>query len=75
MLQHLCFVLLYKKYNVGKFIENPNRNNLINSINQILNDNEELQKMSNNCLIAQKELTWQNEEKEIFSILDKITKK
>lgn len=64
-----------EKYNVGKFIENPNRNNLINSINQILNDNEELQKMSNNCLIAQKELTWQNEEKEIFSILDKITKK
>ena len=66
---------IVEQYSVGKFIENPDSINLINSINHLLNNNDELQKMSDNCLIAQKELSWQKEEKEIFDILDTITKK
>lgn len=65
---------IVEQYSVGKFIENPDSINLINSINHLLNNNDELQKMSDNCLIAQKELSWQKEEKEIFDILDTITK-
>ncbi|MBQ9313254.1 MAG: glycosyltransferase [Bacteroidales bacterium] len=65
---------IVKQYGTGDFIENPTKENLVDKINSMLNDNETLQRMSDNCLKAQKELSWQNEEKHIFSLLDKILK-
>ncbi len=66
---------IVEQYNIGVFIENPNKDNLVKNINNLLNSNDSLQSMSNNCLSAQKDLSWQKEEKEIFNILEEIEKK
>ncbi len=61
-----------EKYNIGCFIQEPTRENIIKTINNVLQNDELLQQWSNNCLVAKKELSWQNEEKEIFGILKQI---
>lgn len=66
---------IVEQYNIGVFIESPNKDNLVKNINNLLNSNDSLQSMSNNCLSAQKDLSWQKEEKEIFNILEEIEKK
>lgn len=66
---------IVEHYHIGQTIDNPNRENLVKKINSIINDNEALQQMSDNCIKAQRELCWQNEEKNIFALLDKILSK
>ncbi len=45
---------------------------LAKQINELINNDDLLQKLSDNCLFAQKQLNWQQEEKTLFSLLDKI---
>lgn len=64
---------IVEKYNIGCFINEPTKENIAKTINSILNNNELLQNWSNNSLLAQKELSWENEEKIIFNILKQIS--
>lgn len=64
---------IVEKYNVGCFINEPTKENISKTINSILNNDELLQCWSNNSLLAQKELSWENEEKIIFNILKQIS--
>lgn len=45
---------------------------LAKQINELINNDDLLQKLSDNCLVAQKQLNWQKEEKTLFNLLDKI---
>lgn len=66
---------IVEKYNVGCFINEPTKENISKTLNSILNNNELLQTFSNNSIIAQKELSWENEQETIFDILKQIIKK
>ncbi|MBR1769101.1 MAG: glycosyltransferase [Bacteroidales bacterium] len=63
---------IVETYEVGEFIEEPTPKNIAKRINELLSDENKLQRLSDNCLKAQKELSWQREEKSVFDILDKI---
>lgn len=65
---------IIKKYDIGFFALDLTPTTLSKQINDILNNEQVLQEKSNNCLLAQKDLSWQNEEKQIFSILNTILK-
>ncbi|MDO5760727.1 MAG: glycosyltransferase family 4 protein [Bacteroidota bacterium] len=65
---------IVEKYNVGCFIQEPTMKNISQTINSVINNNELLQTWSNNSLLAQKDLSWQNEEKAIFEIIQQINK-
>ncbi|MCH3924572.1 MAG: glycosyltransferase [Bacteroidales bacterium] len=64
-----------KKYDVGFVIKDFSVDNLSKQINEIINNDSLLQKKSDNCILAQKELSWQNEEQHIFEVLNKIQEK
>lgn len=66
---------IVEKYNVGCFINEPTKENISKTLNSILNNNELLQTFSNNSIIAQKELSWENEQETIFDMLKQIIKK
>ena len=64
-----------EEYNCGIELKSYNPQELARQIDGIINDVSLLQRLSDNCLIAQKSLNWQNEEKQIYGILDKIVEK
>ena len=66
---NLALKLLSKGYQVRVL------DNLSKQINEIINNDSLLQKKSDNCILAQKELSWQNEEQHIFEVLNKIQEK
>ena len=59
-------------YNTGVFINSYESKELAEQINNLLADNKTLQQLSDNCIKAQKDLCWQNEEKEIQKVLNEI---
>lgn len=59
---------IVRHYNVGVIVEQLTPENVANSINKLLNDNDLYQKCKENCPIAADELTWENEEKVLESI-------
>ena len=68
---------IIETYKTGVLMEDckPTKENIALKINEIINNNILLQSLSDNCLKAQKELSWQNEEKVLYALLDKILNK
>ncbi|MBT8195466.1 MAG: glycosyltransferase, partial [Bacteroidia bacterium] len=59
-----------REYNVGVIIKNHNPEHIADVINELIGDEEKLNVLKKNSMLAAKELTWENEEKklkEIFS--------
>ncbi|MBP3253665.1 MAG: glycosyltransferase [Bacteroidales bacterium] len=57
------------RYRTGVEIISYNALELAKQINDIINDNALLQQMSDNCMLAARELSWDNEQKIIHNIL------
>lgn len=61
-----------EKFHCGIELRSYDPNELALQINQIVSDNSLLNELSNNCLLAQKELNWQREEKVLCGLLDRV---
>ncbi|MBO6117525.1 MAG: glycosyltransferase [Bacteroidales bacterium] len=61
-----------EEFHCGIELKSYNPEELAGQINGIINNNELLQQLSDNCIKAQNYLSWQNEEKQLFNLLDKI---
>ncbi len=59
-------------YNTGVYLQSYQIEALSSQINGLLSNPTLLQQLSNNCLKAQEDLSWQNEQKKIFSLIKMI---
>ncbi len=64
------FEYYIKKYKIGKTVD-PAKSELIAEIlTQMINDIEQIKTWKNNCLLASKELNWENESKKMAGIYE-----
>jgi len=63
---------IVENYHVGTFIESHSPSHIAQKIKEMLNNKALLKQYKENCLIASKELNWQNEEKVILKIFSKL---
>lgn len=56
------------KYDVGLLIEEPNKDNILNSIQSIINHKNRYTELHENCIKAAGELNWEVEEEILFNI-------
>ncbi|MCK5775524.1 MAG: glycosyltransferase [Bacteroidales bacterium] len=61
---------IVKDYNIGVVIKNHDSKHIANTINGAFDHEESYQKWKNNLLIAQEELSWENEEKQLLKCID-----
>lgn len=66
------YIELNKKYNIGVVVEELRVENITSAINKLLSDVELYQHLKQNCLIANHELCWENEEQKLLKIYDQI---
>lgn len=52
---------IVEKYKVGKVVNVDSIEEIVNAINELVNDEKKLLECKSNCIIAAKELNWQNE--------------
>ncbi|TAL61924.1 MAG: glycosyltransferase [Bacteroidetes bacterium] len=64
---------IFLRFDIGKLIENHQPNHIAEKINFMLNDSEKRKCWKENCLIASRELCWQNEEKVLQEFYIPIT--
>jgi glycosyltransferase involved in cell wall biosynthesis len=57
------------EYKVGKCVDMTNKDEVVQTLNEMLNDDEGLKKYSSNCKIASKELNWEIEFEKIKYLL------
>lgn len=58
-------------YGTGKLIDDLNAKTIADAIIEMQNDKEQYQQMVENSINASKELTWENEESILYSLIDK----
>ncbi len=63
---------IIEKYETGEFIRSYDSKDLSMQINELISDNEKLNRYAENCRSASEDLTWQKEEKKIFGLIDRI---
>lgn len=62
------------QYNIGTFIKNHQPKHIAEVINTALSNETLLKQWKENCVKASKELTWENEEKEIIKVYSKYVR-
>lgn len=63
---------IIKKYNIGWLLKSREPKEIAKQINEILSNKDDYNVKLNNTRIARKELCWQNEEKNLLKIFEKI---
>ena len=66
------YIALNKQYNIGVLVEEMTIDNVENTINQLLHNKELYTTVQQNCLKAREELCWENEEKKLIEIYQKL---
>jgi len=64
--------LIVDQYQVGKKINNFDSQTIADAINEMINDKEQYARYKENCKKAAKELRWENEEKVLREVYQKI---
>lgn len=67
--------IVVEKYRTGVFLQTPIRENIVRCVNNLIEDNDTLQRLSDNCVKARRELSWQQEEKRLFALVDLALKR
>ncbi len=65
---------IVKKYNIGEVLNSHEPHKIAEQIKNIFKNSDKIQEWKKNLKHAKKEFCWQNEEKIIFDIFDKIQK-
>lgn len=58
------------KYNIALMIDDTEKQTIANALNKLLQDNNLYEHLKQNCVIARKELNWQNEEKKLIAFFN-----
>ncbi len=64
---------IIEHYNIGDFIKDHNPEHIASSIRSMLFDQKKVEIWKENLKIAARELKWENEEKHLISVYDKIS--
>ncbi len=62
---------IVEKYDIGEFIPDHNPRHIGDKLNEMLHNKQKLQRWKENIIFASKELTWEQEEKQLIKILKK----
>ena len=60
------------QYNIGLLIENLDQNTIKTAIERLLKDKKMYGEFKENCLVCRQELNWQNEEKKLISLYERL---
>lgn len=66
------YIELNNKYNIGVVVEELTIDNICAAIRKLLSDKELYLQLQQNCLKARKELCWENEEKKLIKIYERL---
>ncbi len=66
------YIVLNKKYNIGIVVEELTIVNIENAIQKLIQDKNLYNQLQQNCLKAREELCWENEEKKLIEIYQKL---
>jgi glycosyltransferase involved in cell wall biosynthesis len=59
-------------YNIAVLLDDISEQNIAKNLNQLLENEELYQTLQANCMLARKELNWQNEEKKLIAFYKNI---
>ena len=66
------YIALNKKYNIGIVVEELTIENIETAINNLIQDKNLYNELQQNCLKAREELCWENEEKLLIKIYERL---
>ena len=60
------------QYNIALLIENLDQNTIKTAIQRLIKDEKKYGEFKENCLVCRQELNWQNEEKKLISLYERL---
>ncbi len=60
------------QYHVGLLVENLEKDTIKTALTRLMEDKDLYAKVRENCLVCRRELTWENEEKKLIALYDRL---